>query len=420
MTAPAGAPEGDYAVSLKWTALQPGTTAAAIFALNVAQNFDDFRAAAQLFDVPAQNLLYADVDGNIGYQTPGLLPIRGAGDGSMPQPGWDSAYAWRGFIPFDELPTSFNPPEGYIVTANNAIVAESYPYFLTRDWDYGWRAARIVDLLQRKAAMGKLTADDMRDIQADNEFAMGKNLASAYMDISTGRQGPDAALDMLRAWDAQNSADSDAAAFANVLWDELVMDLFVNGREHAAPVTGQGRLFLVVDGLLDDPDSEWWTNEELNVDGQSEMLAHAASEAYDRLVALQGDNPAKWNWGELHALPLQHATFGTSGIAPIEMLFNRGPYPVGGGGVGRRTRRAGTSARASRRSPCRRCAWWSTSRTSTRRRWNHLTGTSGHTFHPNYVDQTESWQRAELTPWAFSDAAVDAATTHTLTLVPAS
>ena len=173
----------------------------------------------------------------------------------MPQPGWDSAYDWQGFIPFEELPISYNPPEGYIVTANNAIVAESYPYFLTRDWDYGWRAARIVDLLERKAAMGKLTADDMRDIQADNEFSMGKSLASAYMDVSTGRQGPDAALDMLRAWDAQNSADSAAAAFANVLWDELVLDLFVTGREHPAPVTGQGRLFLVVDGLLDDPDS---------------------------------------------------------------------------------------------------------------------------------------------------------------------
>ena len=126
----------------------------AIFALNVAQDFDDFRAAAALFDVPAQNLIYADVDGNIGYQTPGQLPIRGAGDGSMPQPGWDSAYDWQGFIPFEELPTSYNPPEGYIVTANNAIVGRDYPYFLTRDWDYGWRAARIVDLLQRKAAVG--------------------------------------------------------------------------------------------------------------------------------------------------------------------------------------------------------------------------------------------------------------------------
>jgi penicillin amidase len=419
VTAPADAPEGEYAVSLKWTALQPGTTAAAIFALNVAQDFDQFRAAAQLFDVPAQNLLYADVEGNIGYQTPGLLPIRGAGDGSMPQPGWDSAYAWRGYILFDELPTSFNPPEGYIVTANNAIVAENYPYFLTRDWDYGWRAARIVDLLQRKAAMGKLTADDLRDIQADKEFAMGKTLASAYMDVSTGRRGPDAALDMLRAWDAQNSADSGAAAFANVLWDELVMELFVTGREHAAPVTGQGRLFLVVDGLLEDPDSEWWTNSELGVAGQSDMLEHAASEAYDRLVALQGDNPAKWNWGSLHALSLENATFGSSGIAPIEMLFNRGPYPVGGGSsvVDATGWQIGGGFETSTVPSMRMVVDLSDFDAS---KWNHLTGTSGHTFHPNYVDQTESWQRAELTPWAFSDAAVDAATTHTLTLVPAS
>ena len=419
VTAPADAPEGEYAVSLKWTALQPGTTAAAIFALNVARDFDEFRAAAQLFDVPAQNLLYADVEGNIGYQTPGLLPIRGAGDGSMPQPGWDSAYAWRGYIPFDELPTSFNPPEGYIVTANNAIVAESYPYFLTRDWDYGWRAARIVDLLQRKAAMGKLTADDLRDIQADKEFAMGKTLASAYMDVSTGRRGPDAALDMLRAWDAQNSADSGAAAFANVLWDELVMELFVTGREHAAPVTGQGRLFLVVDGLLEDPDSEWWTNSELGVAGQSDMLEHAASEAYDRLVALQGDNPAKWNWGSLHALSLENATFGSSGIAPIEMLFNRGPYPVGGGSsvVDATGWQIGGGFETTTVPSMRMVVDLSDFDAS---KWNHLTGTSGHTFHPNYVDQTESWQRAELTPWAFSDAAVDAATTHTLTLVPAS
>ncbi|SFR88719.1 penicillin amidase [Microbacterium sp. cf046] len=416
---PTGAPPGDYAVSLKWTALTPGTAASAIFALNVAEGFDDFQAAAKLFDVPAQNLVYADVDGNIGYQTPGKLPIRGAGDGSMPQPGWDSAYAWQGFIPFDELPTSFNPPEGYIVTANNAIVPDAYPYLLTRDWDYGWRAARIVDLLQRKAAMGKLTADDMRDIQADNEFAMGKSLAAAYMDVTTGRQGPDAALDMLRSWDAQNSADSDAAAFANVLWDELVMDLFVNGREHAAPVTGQGRLFLVVGGLLDDPDSEWWTNSELGVSGQAEMLEYAANEAYDRLVALQGDNPSKWNWGSLHALALTSDTFGSSGIAPIEMLFNRGPYPVGGGSsvVDATGWQIGDGFETITVPSMRMVVDLSDFDAS---RWNHLTGTSGHTYHPNYVDQTPAWQRVELTPWPFTRAAVAAATTHTLTLVPAS
>ena len=87
--------------------------------------------------MPAQNLIYADVEGNIGYQTPGRLPVRGAGDGWMPQPGWDSSYDWTGFIPFDELPVSYNPASGYIVTANNAIVTDDYPYFLSRDWDYG-------------------------------------------------------------------------------------------------------------------------------------------------------------------------------------------------------------------------------------------------------------------------------------------
>ena len=418
VAAPAAAPEGQYAVSLRWTALEAGTTAASIFALNLAEDFEDFRAAAALFDVPAQNLLYADVDGNIGYQTPGRLPIRGAGDGSMPQPGWDSAYAWQGFIPFDELPTAYNPPEGYIVTANNAIVDEDYPYLLTRDWDYGWRAARIVDLLQRKAAMGPLTVSDMRDIQADNEFAMGKKLSAAYMDVATGRQGPDAALELLRSWDAQNDADSPAAAYANVLWDQLVQDVFANGRDEPAPVTGHGRLFLVVDGLLDDPASEWWTNADLGVDGRDEMLEHAANEAYDRLVALQGDNPAKWSWGELHALPLRSDTFGSSGIGPIEMLFNRGPYPVGGGtSVANATGWDIGGTFETITVPSMRMVVDLADFDASG--WNHLTGTSGHTFHPNYVDQTPTWQRAELTPWAFTDAAVDAATTHTLTLTPA-
>lgn len=418
VAAPASPPDGEYAVSLKWTALEPGTTAASIFALNVAEDFDDFRDAAALFDVPAQNLVYADVEGNIGYQTPGNLPIRGAGDGSLPQPGWDSAYAWQGYIPFDELPTSFNPPEGFIVTANNAIVGEDYPYALTRDWDYGWRAARIVDLLQRKAAMGPLTVDDMRDIQADDEFAMGKRLSSAYADISTGRRGPDAALDMLRSWDAQNDADSETAAFANVLWDELVTDIFVTGRDEPAPVSGQGRLFLVVDEMLDDPDAQWWTNDELGVEGRDEMLEYAANAAYDRLVALQGDNPARWNWGALHALALRSDTFGSSGIAPIEMLFNRGPYPVGGGSsVANATGWVIGEGFATITVPSMRMIVDLSDFDDSR--WNHLTGASGHTFHPNYVDQVEAWQRAEPTPWAFSTDAVDAATTHTLTLEPA-
>lgn len=415
---PEGAPEGEYAVSLQWTALTPATTPAAIFTLNQAQDFDDFRAAAQLFTVPAQNLIYADIDGNIGYQTPGSLPIRGAGDGSMPQPGWDSAYDWRGFIPFEELPVAYNPSEGYIVTANNAIVGDDYPYFLTRDWDYGWRAARIVDLIERKAANGPLTADDMLDIQADNQFFMGLRLSGAYAEIETGREGPDAALDLLRTWDAQNDADSPAAAYANVLWDELAHNMFVAGREHPVPLSDQARLFLVVDELLRDPGSEWWTNDEIGVSGQNEMLEKSAEGAYERLVDLQGDNPAKWNWGSLHALPLRSGTFGSSGIAPIEWLFNRGPFPVGGGSsIANATGWVMGEGFSTVTVPSMRMVVDLSDFDASG--WNHLTGTSGHAFHPNYIDQTATWQRAELTPWAYSRTAINEATTNTLTLIPA-
>lgn len=414
---PADAPAGETAVSLRWTALQPGTTASAIFALNTAKDFDDFRGAAALFDVPAQNLIYADVDGNIGYQTPGKLPIRGAGDGSMPQPGWDSTYAWKGYIPFEELPVSYNPTEGYIVTANNAIVGQDNTYPLTRDWDYGWRAARITELIERAIAKGPVTADDINAIQADNYSFIGMRLTAAYADVTTGDDETDAALDLLQEWDAQNSADSAAAAYANVLWDTLAENVFVDGRENAAPLSGQGRQFLVIDALLDDEASPWWTNEELGVDGMTDMLKRSAIDAYERLVDAQGDTPSRWNWGNLHALPLENESFGQSGIAPIEWLFNRGPFPVGGGSsvVNATGWDLGSSFATVTVPSMRMIVDLSDFDAS---RWNQLTGQSGHAFHTNYTDQVESWQKAALTPWAYTSAAVDAAATDTLVLTP--
>ncbi len=415
---PTGAPNGEYAVALRWTALDAGSTASAVFALNTALNFDQFRAAAALFDVPAQNLVYADRQGDIGYQTPGRLPLRGAGDGTMPQPGWDSAYDWTGYIPFDELPVVYNPDEGYIVTANNAIVSEDYAHFLGSDWDYGWRAARITDLLQRAIAKGKLTSDDMTRIQADSEFWMGKRLTGVYADVTLGDEKAQRALDLLTTWDAQNAADSPAAAYANVLWDELAQDLF-SRRAEPAPITGQGRLFLVVDTLLDEPDSPWWTNEQIGVSGQSEMLARAAQDAYDRLVRLQGTNPDAWKWGDLHAITLTSGTFGESGIAPIEALFNRGPFPVGGGAsaVDATGWYLGEDSFATATVPSMRMTVDLADLDASR--WNHLTGTSGHAFHPNYTDQFEAWQQRRQTPWLFTLDKVLAGAQDTLTLTPA-
>lgn len=409
-------PEGESAVSLRWTALDPGNTATAIFALNTAQNFTDFRHAASLFDVPAQNLIYADVEGNIGYQAPGRLPIRGAGDGWVPQPGWDSSYDWTGFIDFEELPVSYNPTSGYIVTANNAIVTDDYEYFLSRDWAYGYRAARIVDLIERRAAAGPLDAQDMRSIQFDNEMWIGMRLATAMGDVTVSGKGPKEAVALLRTWDAQNDATSAAAAYANVLWSNLVQNLFAN-REQPLPAGGQGRLFTVISNLLEDPSDPLWTNEDIDVDGMDEMLALSAEQAYDELVALQGEATARWNWGGLHALTLTNETFGSSGIAPIEALFNRGPYPVSGGAsvVNATGWQIGSSYETTTVPSMRMVIDLADFDAST---WNHLTGASGHAFHPHYVDQTEDWAVGIQTPWAFSKDAVDEATVDTLVLTP--
>ncbi len=418
-TAPAPGSEDDaeYAVSLRWTALDPGTAATAIFALSTAQDFDDFRYAASLFDVPAQNLIYADTEGNIGYQTPGRLPIRGAGDGWMPQPGWDSSYDWTGYIPFEELPVSYNPASGYIVTANNAIVTDDYAYFLSRDWDYGYRAARIAHLIERRAAVAPLTADDMREIQMDNEMWIGTRLATAMADIEVSGAGPNEAVELLRSWDAQNAASSSAAAYANVLWSNLVQNIFAE-REQPLPIDGQGRLFTVVADLLEDPSDPLWVNEQIDVDGMEQMLTLSAEEAYDELAALQGTTVSRWNWGDLHAITLTSDTLGTSGIGPIEALFNRGPFPVSGGAsvVNATGWELGVSYATTTVPSMRMVVDLSDFDAST---WNHLTGASGHAYDEHYTDQTADWAAGIQKPWAYSAKAVRAAAVDTLVLTPA-
>lgn len=413
---PVGQDDAEYAVSLRWTALDPGTTATAIFALSTAQGFDDFRYAASLFDVPAQNLIYADTEGNIGYQTPGRLPIRGAGDGWMPQPGWDSSYDWTGYIPFDELPVSYNPTSGYIVTANNAIVTDDYAFFLSRDWDYGYRAARIAHLIERRAAAAPLTAQDMRDIQMDEEMWIGTQLATAMADVDVSRADVQSAVDLLLPWDGQNTASSPAAAYANVLWSNLVQNIF-GEREQPLPIDGQGRLFTVVADMLDDPTDPLWSNPQIDIDGMEAMLALSAEEAYDELVTLQGDVPTRWNWGDLHAITLTSDTLGTSGIAPVEALFNRGPYPVSGGAsvVNATGWELGVSYATTTVPSMRMVIDLSDFDAST---WNHLTGASGHAFHEHYTDQTADWTVGLQKPWAYSAKAVDASEVDTLILSP--
>ena len=416
---PTGVDVTTYELSLQWTALTPGRTASAIFALNQATDWASFRAAAALFEVPAQNLTYADVDGNIGYQAPGLIPVRASGNGTVPVPGWTSQYGWTGAIPFDALPSTFNPPSGYIVTANNAATDPSYPYLLTADWDLGYRANQITARLQELiAAKTPLTARLMSGIQADNYSALAAALVPALQQVRLTGDAAEAQK-LLDGWDYQVDADSAAAAYFNVIWRTLLHDMFSGKIDEGAALTGGDRAFAVVTSLIDQPASPWWSNPANGTVGQESTLrrvmTHAAAESAD----LMGSNPADWQWGSIHTLELRNASFGESGIAPLEWLFNRGPYELAGGsGV---VNAVGWDATQGYQ-----VDWVPSMRQvislenfddST---WINLTGASGHAFHTNYTDQAPLWRDHETRPWLFTPAAINNDASNTLTLQPAS
>ncbi|KOX17024.1 penicillin amidase [Nocardiopsis sp. NRRL B-16309] len=403
---------GEYAVALSWTALEPGTTADSIFTMNRARDWSDFRTAASRFSVPAQNLLYADDEGNIGYQAPGLVPVRGEGDGRYPAPGWDSAYDWEEYIPFDELPSVHNPESGVIVTANQSGVDADYPYWLTGDWDYGYRAQRIHDRLDEAIAAGPVTADDMSDIQLDSFHASAEvvtpHLLGVEVDGTAGR-----AQDLLRDWDLHTGPDSAGAAFYQATWRHLLPLLF--DELETVEMSGSSRGMYVVGGLLDDPDSAWWDGEE--ADGRDEVLAAAMTAAADELTELLGDDPADWRWGDLHTLTATHESFGTSGIGPVEWLFNRGPVESSGGSsIVNATGWVPHQGYGITAVPSMRMVVDLSDRDAST--WIHLTGNSGHAFHPNYDDQLPLWSEGRTLPFVVSEEAVRAAATDELTLTP--
>src|SRR5437867_759263 len=150
--------DGKYSLALKWTALQPHALAFTFLKMDQAENWEQFKDAIRSFTGPEQNMVYADVDGNIGYYAPAWVPIRKRGDGSAPVPGDSDDYEWMGYVPFDGLPHAYNPAGGIIATANSRVAPDHYPYFITHDWAAPWRTARIFELLE---AGGNFTVSDM-------------------------------------------------------------------------------------------------------------------------------------------------------------------------------------------------------------------------------------------------------------------
>jgi penicillin amidase len=402
-------------LALRWTALEPNTIVSSILMLNRAQNWDDFREALRFFDVPSQNVIYADVDGNIGYQAPGRIPIRASGDGSLPVPGWTAAYEWVDYIPFDELPRSYNPPAGFIVTANHAVVDNTYPYFISMDWAPGYRARRIHELIE---GTDLFTIDVMADMQADSSPIYAQDVLPYLLDLTPSGEPLISAVELLRVWDGQAHRDSAGAALFETMRLKMVDHVFVDELGEQLLQRMRGSLMTALLQLLPDPTSTWFDDTTTpEHEDRNEILERALRDAVADLQGTLGADMNNWRWGALHTASFENETLGQSGIGPIEALFNRGPVPVDGAiATINNTGYSSSNPFGVVTVPSFRqiVDLQDLSRSLSM----HTTGQSGHPFNPHYDDMIDPWRNIEYHAMLWTrDQVIDAAEA-TLTLTP--
>jgi penicillin amidase len=427
--------------ALRWAATaQPNGALDSFLGLDKAKDYADFRAALSVYGAPAQNFVYADVNGNIGYQAPGSIPIREdkADHGERPVPGDDGLHEWTGMIPYDQLPRVYNPPAGYIVSANNELVDSAYPYFIAQDWDPGYRAARITELLKSDIAHGGVTLDDMSAIQTDTKILRASLVTPYLKGIAASTGDGNAVLKAIDGWDGTCAVDSlGCAAYMTFeeqlerhLWDD---DLGSLAREYVGSTESWQGLI----SLLAKPADPFW--DDITTSNKRETEANILAEALDgagaALHSSLGADTTTWTWGRIHTTTFREVTLGESGIGPLEWYFDKGPYAVAGaaGAVDATyyqfsvayddpydpTVKAATDLRS---------IFEMTNMPSYRldvdmgrlddARIVITTGQSGNPSDPHYGDLIDDWLNGTQVPLPFTSKAQQAATVATLTLTP--
>ncbi|WP_448594941.1 penicillin acylase family protein [Thermoflexus hugenholtzii] len=404
--------------AFRWTALEPSGIVRALLRLNRARNWEEFRAALADWDVPGQNFVYADVDGHIGYQATGRIPIRAKGNGLLPAPGWTGEYEWTGYVPYEEMPRRLDPPEGFIVTANNAVVDPAYPYFLAAVWDYGDRAQRITDLLRAK---DRLSIEDMAAIQNDTLSLAAQAITPYILQVSFTDPLARQAQDLLRAWDFRATPESPAPTIFETFLKHLLHEAWVDelGEEIVGDLlTGGSHNRYWARWALAQPDLAWW--DDLRTpqrETRDDIVRRAFEQAVAELRGRLGPDPRAWAWGKVHTATFVHGTLGQSGIGPVEAIFNRGPYPAPGTSAA--VNNIGFNVQkgfAVRSLPSLRfiasIANWSDSR------FIHTTGQSGLPYHPHYDDFIPLWLKGEYHPMLWSREEVERNAEGVLILQP--
>jgi penicillin amidase len=399
-------------VALRWT-LYDGLHVP-FFNVDTAQNWEDFRKAFSQLDAPGQNVVYADVDGNIGYQTTGRVPIRAAGDGSLPVSGADDAHEWTSYVAFDKLPSIYNPASGVIATANGRITPDGYPNSISAEWEAPWRTERIYHVLESGrmfAAADMLALED--DIHSENDLFAAERFVYAIDHAAKPSARAKQAADLMRNWDGRMLASATAPTIAVRSIQELAR-LLLEPRLGAA---------------LEDPKQEgtlsWKTYHwEMRTVWLQNVLLHQPKRwlpqkypNYDELLtaaveaAVNGPGApmdlASWHWGSFNAVEIDHPVLGK--IPVIRRWAAPGVKEQSGSGytVKAVTHHHGPSERFT--------ANLGDLDQST---LNTVTGQGGNFLSPYYMDQWKAWYEGSTFTLPFTPRAVEATGAHRLVLEP--
>jgi penicillin G amidase len=395
--------------ALKWTALDPKlNNPTGVYDLNRARNWREFTSAISGYTPPMQNMVYADVDGHIGYYAAGKVPVRKSGDGSVPYDGSKDDGDWISFIPFDKLPHLYDPPSGMVVTANQRIVGSDYPHFLTHSWAQPYRARRILDMLQQKK---KLTANDFRAIQGDTysvaavTFAReaAKNLKghAAFQSDAKLRE----TVAALETWDGYLNADARVAPLVSQMRLAFRSKIITGalGLERTR-MYAWSNFDTSLDRIITTQPADWLPS---GVKTYTDLYFSCYEEARASLTKSLGADETKWVWGELVKARFNHPL----AVAPLVGLqFTIPPFPQNGtGGLAGASVNVGASV--SMRLIADPSDWDLTQH-------GISLGQSGIPTSPHWTDQLADWRSVTPRAFPFTDAAVQKATKQTLLLQP--
>lgn len=401
-------------LALKWTLWDPNLltgTLQCIREFDLARNWEDFRRAASHFGGPGQNVVYADVDGHIGYQATGWIPLRAAGDATKPVPGNVETYEWTGYVPFDSMPSVFDPPSGIIGTANGRVTPDGYSYLISAEWMSPYRADRIYQVLQQDK---KFSPADMlalqTDIYSDLDRFFARQFATAVDHMPSASQRVRQAADLMRNWDGRLTVDSAAPTIAVGARRELqrmLLEPYLGAASTGNPDSGWREYHwqnsaVWLENLLTERPQRWLPK---NYKSWDDLLAAAVEQAISAKYAPR--HLASWKWGPTHPVYLQHPLFGR--VPFLNRWTGPGRLPQSGDGT--TVKQVGLGFGPSERLT----VDFSNLDAST---LNIVSGEAGNFLSPYFMDQWQAWYQGTTFPLAFSADSVQKSRVHELKLEP--